>query len=79
MRGVILRTKSRYIQQGEHMTKYFFGLEKHMAKSKNMSSVFNEKGQLTHRQQDVMQVQAKFYQSLYTKDNNVSADIKGEL
>ena len=34
VQGLILRSKARYVSQGEHSTKYFFNLEKEMHKQK---------------------------------------------
>ena len=66
--GAILRAKARWMSQGEHNTKYFYNLEKQNAKNKIMSQVYNERNELQVNPEQVLKIQADFYQKLYTKD-----------
>ena len=70
--GAILRTRSNYYEQGEKNSKYFFALEKRLAKSKTMNNVFDENNSLINQERQILAQQAKFYKTLYTKDSNTS-------
>ena len=69
--GVILRSRARWIEQGEKNTKYFFGLEKHTARANTMNRCIDEKGHILTNPQEIVFEQARFYERLYTKQENV--------
>ena len=71
IQGAMLRTKSKYLHEGEHCTKYFFGLEQSKSKTKVMNSTCDENGQLINDPNEILKTQSKFYEQLYQKDENV--------
>ena len=66
--GAIIRSKSKFYEQGEISWKYFFALEKRNAKMKSMSIVVDDKGNLCSKPNEVLRVQADYYKKLYTTD-----------
>ena len=74
--GILLRTKARWVEQGEKNTKYFFGLEKANAKKKAMCQCQLPNGEIIHNPQQIVFEQAKFYSKLYTKQPGVSFDLR---
>ena len=74
--GAIIRSRAKWVAEGEHCTKYFLNLEKYNAKAKVMSAIHNEKGELTYDLGKILQAQEKFYQNLYTKDERVKCELE---
>ena len=73
--GAILRAKAQWMAQGEHNSKYFFSLEKRNLKSKTMNQTYDQAGQLVNKTDKILEVQAKFYERLYTKDTQINCKI----
>ena len=74
-RGAMLRSKARYYKLGETMSKYFFQLEKRSSKAKVMTQIYDDKAQLTSNPKNILNEQMKFYQKLYTSDQQVKFSI----
>ena len=72
--GAMVRARTRWVQEGEHCTKYFLNLEKAKAKAKAMNKIETEKGEIVTNSSRILEEQVKFYQALYTKDKNVKFD-----
>ena len=73
--GAILRAKARWTSQAEHGTRYFYSLEKRNAKSKVMNETFNDKGELVNNPKEVLAIQSRFYEKLYTSNPNIKCNI----
>ena len=69
--GQILRSKVRWIKQGEKSTRYFLGLEKAKGKAKAMTHIINDKGLHIKDRDLILHEQKNFYTTLYTKDPKV--------
>ena len=60
-----------HYQEGERNTKYFMSLAKQKSQQKTMTRVETEDGTITEEPDKTLQEQKKFYEQLYTRDNNV--------
>lgn len=78
-RAAQVRSRVRWIQEGEKNTKYFLGLEKVRAKEKVMESVKDVTGDIVTGQENVSKVQTEYFKSLYKKKvarDNMSQNIQ---
>ena len=69
--GAIFRSRCKWSDEAEKMTKYFFALERRNYNNKTMFAVIPENGQLSRCQKTILKEQEKFYRELYAKDTNV--------
>ena len=65
MEGVLLRSRARYIAEGEKVTKYFCNMEKRNFVSKTMSRLVNQEGNTLTKHEDVIHEVKSFYENLY--------------
>ena len=65
--GVILRSRARWIANGERVTRYFCNMEKRHYISKNMSRLVRRDGSVVTETQDLLFEVKHFYETLYTK------------
>ena len=72
-KGAIIRSRSLYIEQGEHSTKYFFNLEKRNQTVKNISSILSAEGIVTDPGQ-ILEIEKQYYQDLYKCQNSHEDD-----
>ena len=70
-KGVIFRSKIRWLEEGERCTKYFLSLEKARSSAKNCHTILQENGVLIEKPEQVLEAQRLFYQELYTSDPSV--------
>jgi hypothetical protein len=70
--GIILRSKARWIDQGEKPTKYFLNLEKRNYVSKLIPKIITEDGIEIRDGKEILEEQKRFYQKLYTEKDNKS-------
>jgi hypothetical protein len=75
MEGVLLRSRARWVGEGEKITKYFCGLEKRNFVSKQMNKIIAKSGHTLTKTQDIVEETKHFYESLYenrkTEDCNI--------
>ena len=71
MKGVLLRSKARWISDGEKVTKYFCNLEKRNFISKRMDKLTNENGTTTDDTENIKEQVGNFYKQLYKRNKNV--------
>ena len=64
-KGVILRSRARWQEQGEHNTKYFLNLEKRNHCRKNVTEVKINDNDYTSNQFEILSEERKFYETLY--------------
>jgi exonuclease III/uncharacterized protein (UPF0305 family) len=69
MQGVLLRSRARWVAEGEKVTKYFCNLEKRHYISKTMSKLINREGKVLNEQKEVEKEVNDFYESLYEQTN----------
>ena len=65
MEGLLVRTKAKWIEEGEKPSKYFCALEKRNFVNKNVTKLINKNNeQLTNQKEILMEIKS-FYQDLY--------------
>ncbi|KAJ8039510.1 hypothetical protein HOLleu_17256 [Holothuria leucospilota] len=74
LKGIILRSRARWSELGEKNTKYFLNLEKRNRMLSSINELILENNLVTHDFQVIMKETRRFYQNLYTKDQNVSSN-----
>ena len=67
MEGMLLRTRARWIAEGEKIIKYFCGLEKRNCISKQMTKLTLSNGDETHDRKDIINEVKMFYEKLYSE------------
>ena len=65
-KGAIVRSKARWIEQGEKPTKYFFNLEKRNFNYKTVQAVKRSDGNTATNKEDILEEIEIFYKNLYT-------------
>ena len=68
-RGVIIRSRATWFEQGEKSNKYFLNLETYKKSKSCIHKVFTKDGFLTSDFKRIMKEVEVFYSSLYKKDN----------
>ena len=76
--GVITRSRTKWIEEGEKPTRYFFQLEKERAIKNTFLSVFDENGVEHSDQKSIERIQSMFYKRLFSKEE-VDLEIQAEL
>ena len=67
MEGVLLRSRARWIAEGEKVTKYFCSLEKRNYVNKCMKKIIDKHGSILKDQNKISNEVSSFYSSLYKK------------
>ena len=67
MEGVLLRSRARWIADGEKITKYFCGLEKRNYISKQMTKLTLNNGEEIYESKDIIKEVKVFYERLYSE------------
>ena len=67
-RGVQIRSRATWIEQGERSTKYFFSLEKKKQPNNTIRELETEKETVTN-DMDILTTTHRFYQELYSEEN----------
>ena len=73
-KGLILRSQARWIEKGEKSTKYFLRLESRNKVKKTATKLQREDGSYTTEAREILQMQADFYEKLYSARNAKSAE-----
>ena len=79
MEGVKIRSRVRWISDGEKVTKYFCNLEKRNFVSKCMNSLKKNNGEIINDQPEILNETMQFYKTLYSKKDRNSMDIESLL
>ena len=69
-KGVMFRTKARWMMEGERNTKYFYSIEKNRFNSRNANTLLKD-DVIVNDPQDILKMQQNFYQELYTRDEKI--------
>ena len=79
-KGILMRARSKWIEDGEKNTKYFCNLEKKHVCDKTIPFIEKEDGSKIFDRNDILQETSNFYKTLYTKQILMEDfDIKVEL
>ena len=65
------RSNAKWVAEGEKNTKYFLNLEKQNCCNKTMTKTIDDAGVITNDAQRILEIQNRFYEKLYSKDQNV--------
>ncbi len=63
--GAQVRSKSKWVEQGERNTKYFLNLEKKHQVNNTITCIKTDKGRTVHKSEQILQEGALFYRKLY--------------
>ena len=66
LRGVQIRSRAKWFENGERPTKYFFSLEKRKQPLNTITELTTQDGKITSNI-DILEATRKFYQDLYTE------------
>jgi exonuclease III len=72
-KGAQIRSRMRWIEDGERNTKFFCNLERSRKRKNIMTKLRNDSGDLIVNQNEIMKEQVKFYQKLYNQELNENA------
>ena len=64
-KGAQIRSRTKWWEEGEKSSKYFFGLEKRNAKEKGWHKIYGEKGEVITGIAGIQKRQVEFYKGLY--------------
>ena len=73
-RGAQVRSRIKYIEEGERNTKYFLGIEKTKGSQNTIQELKQDNESITDPE-DVLSKIKVFYQNLYSKDNHINEGI----
>ena len=74
-KGSIVRSRTKWYEEGETNSKYFMGLEKHKAEKTSISELKTEKGKTLTNIDDILNETVDFYSKLYKSKNIDKEDI----
>ena len=75
-RGSLFRSKVKWAEGGERVSKYFLNLEKIRASNKTCSFLFRDNAPPATSMPDVLHEQHKFYSKLYQSDPNILFEVE---
>jgi exonuclease III len=73
--GYQIRSRSKWIEQGEKSTKYFFGLEKTRQCESTIQALKDKTGNTKNDDKEILDVAQNFYTDLYKTENIKNIDI----
>lgn len=79
MEGVKVRSRAKWMDEGEKVTQYFCHLENRNYISKCMSQLISNSGQVIKDQDDIIKETCIFYKKLYSYSNVEGINLKDEL
>ena len=75
LHGTLIRSRARWVEEGEKPSKYFLSLENRNYVSKKMTSVYNSRGEETFDRKEISNEVFKFYKTLYTEKESELTDV----
>ena len=73
-KGAMMRSKARWVEEGEKNSKYFLNLEKRNYTKKCICKLKNCKGDVITASNEILEEEADFYAKLYTSCNNINCN-----
>lgn len=73
-RGAMLRSKAKWVEEGEKNTSYFLKLEKRNQKLKCIAKLQAKNGETITNQDDILREEMSFYQTLYSEPGSPTGD-----
>ena len=68
--GDKIRSRAKWVEEGEGPSAYFHNLEKYHAQKKNWTKILDENNQLVYGTDNIMKVQTDFYQKLFSTEGS---------
>lgn len=78
MKGLLVRTRAKWIEEGEKPTKYFLALEKRNYINKTVSKLIDDNGITVTNQQEILLEIKTFYKTLYSNKDNELCNVNLE-
>ena len=75
LQGTLIRSRARWVEQGEKPTKYFCNLENRNFISKHVSSVVNDRGEELFNDEQIKNEFHLYYQNLYSSKESEIEDV----
>ena len=75
LQGTLVRSRARWVDQGEKPTRYFCNLENRNFISKHVSSVFNDRGEELFYDEEIKNEFHVFYKNLYSSKESEIEDV----
>ena len=77
MKGLIIRSKAKWTEEGEKCSKYFMNLEKRNISKKSITDLIDTDGNVVKNQEELINLQVQYYKDLYKKNEaNVETFIR---
>jgi len=76
-KGYQIRSRAKYVEEGEQSTSYFLNLEKSRQNYNCISSLTNSNGETVYKDDEILGVASSYYESLY-KANSASESLLDE-
>lgn len=76
LQGSKIRSRAKWIQEGEKVTKYFCNLENRNFTSKSMTKLQQSNGNIINSQEEIIRETLLFYKKLYSQKENLQIDLK---
>jgi hypothetical protein len=68
-KGAQIRSRIKWVEEGEKNTKFFLGLEKARQTRKNITALKDNKGKLIKEQTKILELEREYYTALYETKN----------
>ena len=78
IKGVMFRSKAKWLEEGEKNTKYFYSLEKARYNAKTCYKMINDKDQEIDTAEEILQEQKEFYTKLYDVDLDIKFSMENQ-
>ena len=78
-KGAQIRSRAKWIEEGEKCTKFFHGLEQKNIANHTIRQLKKDDGNFTTYDTEILEEEYKYYQSLYAKENITANSIKSYL
>ena len=69
MKGLIIRSKAKWTEEGEKCSKYFMNLEKRNFSKKSITDLIDTDGNVVKNQEELINLQVQYYKDLYKKND----------
>ena len=69
-KGAQIRSRVKWIEEGEKCNKYFLSLEKSNAMNNTLCRVKNEEGLMVTKEKEILSVISRYYTNLYAETKN---------
>ena len=75
-KGAQIRSRAKWIEQGEKSTNFFFNLEKQNITKNTIKKLKKAEGSIIHKDRDIIEEGRQFYEDLYKEEDISDQEIK---